>query len=223
MEHNIKSIPRLIAKLTYMKKMLLWLGVAVAFAGCKKEEQAGVDPFAVNDYMPGTTGSYWIYQEYRGDTLGNFTAYGTDSAYITADTTIGGVRYVSFYGLPLMDIGAFKDSAQQFFSPDGELLLADPEQTGVLLRDTIHLSSSEKIVTETFMEKDVAINCPAGNFTAQQCKMRIAYSDVFAVNNRTYIAHSYVKNVGMVLHHAFYSTNPNMVYECRLLRYHIQQ
>lgn len=73
-------------------KTFLALVIVITFVSCSKDAAIPQNnsAAAIPNYIPMTVGSYWVYDWYVVDSLGNATPqFITDSVYIEADTIIG--------------------------------------------------------------------------------------------------------------------------------------
>jgi hypothetical protein len=71
----------------------------MVLCSCKKEkpESEQTPDNTTPDYvLPNTVGSYWVYEKYNVDSLGNENYLSVDTLFITGDTIINGYTYTAF-------------------------------------------------------------------------------------------------------------------------------
>ena len=199
----------------------------VLLSSCHKENTGNQAPEP--DFVQLNTGNYWIYSFYKVDTNGVETLLpDTDSAYISGDTLINGIRYfIKITGdFPLKESDAMPMYSQKTFLRDssgylvnevGFILFARDNFSTVIRTDTIEgLLWSEYRMTG----KDSLVAVPAGNFNTRT--MAVAYYPLnpdypWGVRRTVNV---YGEGVGLIKYtYALYS-QPSY-YEARLLRYSV--
>jgi|ERR1043165_134430 hypothetical protein len=203
-----------------MKTLLSLLLMAVLLAGCVKPQTN--NPFKAEEYLPGQNGSYWIYQMYVSDSLGNFTAQGpTDSAaVVNMQGYVSDTRKV-IWRIPSFSTGEYVANGANLYDPDGNLIMADPATTGIIEKDTISMNTDPDFIWESRMVRDLPVTVPAGSFVSHQYRKQITWSRYFIPGAENYIGYNFVKGVGLVSIRTFYYNQPNLLVEYRLVRYNI--
>nr|MBC8147027.1 hypothetical protein [Bacteroidota bacterium] len=149
-----------------MRKLII-LGVLsiILISACKKSDEIIIkdpEPVPTKNYNPMSIGSYWIYQHYEIDTLGNETQLSvTDSVRITGDTLINSLNYRIYKGTKPNQwnvLYMLRDSGDYVVASDGLIYLSKSNFVDTLNKGIIGLMSfSYK------MEQPVAaITVPAG-------------------------------------------------------------
>lgn len=222
-------------KHVFVPVMLFAVLPAVLFNSCKKdkdEEPApnpgnGNSSTTITYSFPMTTGSYWIYQHEKLDSLGNIIDAGAiDSVFISGDTVIGsntykkygrvtgpGTAWYPFYaGLPVL-----RDSAGYQVSPDGSFIEYNN------LTDTLDSSSTPGLIESYYAmnSPDSMLVTPAGTFQT------VDYRGTHHITAANYpystirYTHQFLGNgVGLVQASLFYFSSPWYM-RIRLIRYHI--
>lgn len=209
-----------------MRKLII-LGVLsiILISACKKSDEIIIkdpEPVPTKNYNPMSIGSYWIYQHYEIDTLGNETQLSvTDSVRITGDTLINSLNYRIYKGTKPNQwnvLYMLRDSGDYVVDSDGLIYLSKSNFVDTLNKGIIGLMSfSYK------MEQPVAaITVPAGSFNV------VNYQGTYDANNPpsgvTYPRFQnnyYTDGIGRIADSYFYYSNPKY-YERRLVRYHIE-
>ena len=156
---------------------------AVLFFGCKKSETDLPTPI-----MPGnesqsftwnhTAGSYWVYQWYLMDSLGNATLHGSpDSIIVLGDTIINGHTFTRFY----QDHLIFQPS--EFYQRDSSGFIVDHIGNIQFSYNTFNDTVSENEVGGWFINYSVLgaeileVTVPAGDFNVFQKRIAIDFID----------------------------------------------
>jgi hypothetical protein len=203
-----------------MKKYLLLLLVPLIVISCKKNPGNPVVPVSSEQYFPPKAGNYWVYEEFKGDTLGNFldTHGVSDSIYCVGDTSISGKTYHVFcdfvntyYWL------IWRDSSGYMVDQSGRIQFSAQN-----LSDTLRTDSSFNLTVKYKMINNIAVSTPAGSFNTLEYRGIITSSSAIVINPKYYYAYNYSLNTGMVMFHTFYLNAPNGIIENRLIRYHLE-
>ena len=197
---------------------------------CKDKDDDATSnlPTPAIEYFPLTVGSYWVYDWYSIDALGNEEPYPLyhDSIYISGDTVIGGLTYSIMEGTHFnSDFRSFyRDSSGFLVNGEGgvPLFTTTSEQVQLGL-DTIFIDSEPFAIVDTKMQPTAtSITVPAGTFA--DCLTATTFVTSFDPNYPHGVREQpyyYAKGVGRILHRiAFYST-PGY-FESKLAKYHIE-
>ncbi|MCF8296973.1 MAG: hypothetical protein K9J13_05440 [Saprospiraceae bacterium] len=208
-------------------KNLIVLGaiLIILISACKKDDEIIVtdpDPVITKNYNPMSIGSYWIYDHYEIDTLGNETLLTiSDSIRITGDTLINGQSYKVYMGTKTSQWSVqymLRDSADYVVGSDGIIYLSKSNFTDTLGKGIVSFMTYSYKMEQTV----AAITVPAGSFNV------VNYQGTYYANNPpptvTYPRFQnnyYADGIGRIADSYFYYSNPKY-YERRLVRYHIE-
>jgi hypothetical protein len=206
------------------------------FSSCNKDEMETNEGYvSPPSYMPLTIGSYWVYDIYRIDSLGNeVKLQRVDSLTIKGDTLINNQFYFVYgganYPFPYYEY-YLRDSLGYLVDNSGHIHFSTTNFTDTLYSnweikpngDTLNHRFSMMGTTEK------NINVPAGSFTTLDYRSTFENFDLPLTDpERIIVNHVYKsEGIGTVLSAlVFLETNsvPSYVYyEKRLIRYHIQE
>jgi len=213
-----------------MKHSVLFVFMSmVLFLACKKENKDNQDEIPGPDYTPLLIGSYWVYDHYEIDTLGNETKLSySDSVRVDRDTLIRGNTYYvltgtnhpvhSQYGI----VSILRDSSDYLVNHLGSILFSSENFTDILYQ-TNSIVDQDTLYTSSYkMEKPVnPVVVPAGTFDVLNYKGTIHITHpVNGIVNPRYIHTMFAPSVGKVLETYIFLSSP-MVFEKRLNRYFI--
>lgn len=215
-----------------MKQLLMsaaLLGLLVA--GCKKEEEPLVNQPVPNPvpqsiaYFPLDSGSYWVYEHIRIDTNGNETFMQTDSARVVGDTIIGGNTYtiIRDFGFAAGDLFV-RDSANCIVSSNGAIFIAANLQGQQIAVETVStVAGPAMIITDSMDVGNYPVSLNSGNYSTLQRNTTLRYliPPTTAQPHAPYRT-NFATGIGMVRNQYIYASQPHLLYERRLLRYHIQ-
>lgn len=152
-------------------RFLSYAIMLLAFMACNKTDDT--NPIIEKDppnYFPMTTGSYWVYNTYDIDSLGNEELKGeNDTIIITGDTIINGNTYKRFYGKIYYwgspDESYYRDSSGYIVKVNGNIIFSNSNFSDTLYSDYIPHDTSANWHFYTQMEPcNEEIILPAGVF-----------------------------------------------------------
>lgn len=221
-----------------MRKILLFAMIALLFVACEDDLNTDDDPQITTEepdnYFPMSIGNYWIYQEYEMDINGLVTeTQHIDSTIITRDTVINNYTYFVLEGIQYpysnwRELAILRDSSGYLVNPDGRIDFATENFSDTLYTyvqyENIELQTDTIYSAFAMMEKPAdSITVPAGTFDALNCRiMYTSPSGVFGDNDPRSNYTSFGNHVGKIISTYFYA-NSSLIYEKRLIRYHINQ
>ncbi len=201
----------------------------VLFLACKKENNDNQDEIPVPDYTPLLIGSYWIYDHYKIDSLGNETQLTySDSVRVDRDTLIRGNTYYILTGTnyPVNNqygiVSMLRDSSDYLVNHLGKRLFSSENFTDILYQ-TNSIVDQDTLFTSSYKMEDPVdpVVVPAGTFDVLNCKGTIHITHpVNGIINPRYINTMYAPSVGKVLETYIFLSSP-MTYEKRLNRFFI--
>ncbi len=218
-------------------RILFALALTIAlFASCKKDNNDDTNQETPNpvtkNYFPLKIGNYWVYEQYKIDTLGvAISTNQIDSVIITRDTVINNNTYFVLEGINYPFNGGnwgivqiSRDSSGYLVNQHGDILLA-PNRIGDTLATRVQLigATDTMFVLYGFMEQTpTPITVPAGTFNVIDYKISTEYYQPAppGITSPRYSHNMYGENVGRVLSSYFFFSSPSY-YEKRLIRYHV--
>jgi len=210
-----------------MKTKLFFASVLLTFIfSCEKENELITCSSPIDKtYFPLTVGSYWIYQWYRVDTLGNETLLenSIDTVRIVKDTLIGNYQYAvqeeqySLTSSIKFNRHFLRDSVGYLVNLKGEILFS---VTNFI--DTLSVINDVTYKINYFMASDTfTINNSAGIFECLNYQGQV----IPLIGNfdwtERYLNNFYAKEVGKIQETTFYFSSPNIL-ERRLIEYRIE-
>jgi len=205
--------------------------VVLFLMSCEKDIEVPTSPTSTispssTGYMPMTPGSYWVYDWYVIDTLGNKTlATLRDSVYIVGDTVIGTSTYAvqegSYFGGSVTR-QFLRDSSGYVIDETGRIFFSETNYT-----DTLHIWSSTTGETTGYLKMNGigdSVSVPAGTFSTLNAEFIVVNNigswpcvGTFDIHD-----HQYADNVGKVRSTFQLVSSPACTkYEQRLISYHI--
>lgn len=178
-----------------------------------------------------TVGNYWIYENYKIDSVGNESKMEQiDSVFIARDTLINGNSYFIFMGTnyPLSNkikqIAILRDSLHYLVNHEGLILFSSENYSDTFvtriqtsLEDTIYISYYK--MTNHLIQFSV----PAGTFEVINYQGEINYiHTIQGIDNPRYCDNYYAKGIGKVFSSNFFLFQAGHM-EKRLVRYQVCQ
>ncbi|MCU0432288.1 MAG: hypothetical protein MUC87_02405 [Bacteroidia bacterium] len=214
-----------------MKKLIIGaVSLCLLTVACKKEEDT-IIPQTQNPgvtqsvaYFPLDSGSYWVYEHYRIDTLGMETYNNNDSTFITGDTIIGGntysiLRNIGFYPL----VQYCRDSANCIVNEKGEIIFSANLQGQLIRTDSIFSTVSLFIIVRDSMDNgNFSLSLNSNTYNTLQRSTRVQYMFTQLPQFHSPYLTNFAPGVGLVRNQYIYSSSPHLLYERRLIRYHIE-
>jgi hypothetical protein len=213
-----------------MKKISHFLPILlliVILSSCKKDDSGNQTPTTYPDFGQLKPGNYWVYQQFRIDTLGNETALNVfDSCYVEKDTLINGNIYHKVFRpsiFPGNDIGYWRDSLHYIVTSSGKVVFSSQDFASVfdLHYITANTDTIAKVITK-MDDKNLMVSTPIGNFITSNYKVSYNMYPAWSFNgSKRNINVRYAENVGIVIETLpFYASDPNYT-ERRLVRVHL--
>jgi hypothetical protein len=206
---------------------------------CKKNNTTHVTPPPVDspivypDYMALKPGNYWIYQDYRLDSItGTAHALGTfDSSYVEKDTVISGKTYhkymdrMAMIGSVVYNTYFFRDSLSYVVNETGYIMFSSSDFTDTFAvrysyPDLSHPDTLKVIEMMGFQNATTTVN--AGTFMTSSYRQMWFLPPSLPYGPMREYDYTCAKGIGMIRKTTgFYISTPDM-YERRLERYHVQ-
>ncbi len=199
---NIPSQWPFLSKTIIMKKLLMLTVLSLFFVSCKKEKNTANSTSEEPSYHYITsTGSYWVYDRYQIDSLGNeILVPGKDSIVIAGDTTINGKVYFKHVGASAWY------SNQAHFERDSTGYIVDEHGAILYSFNNVAITLNSAPDGQFFIANKLDLNeNMTTNFGLKNAAVRyaeISMNDGSPVNNcgdlsmRFY--HYYVSGIGMI-------------------------
>ena len=213
-------------------QLLLGLFLVLGISSCKKDvaiPQAPTNPTSSGTYIPMTVGSYWIYDWYDVDTLGNTTPLNvTDSISVSGDTIIGlNTFYVmeEFWHNQIIPARKFyrRDSCGSLIDTSGNVYFSSTNLTDTLF---IGYETSSELGYYKMTDINKMVTAPAGTFSTMNAAfIFVNLLGTWPCWGKFYVSDKqYAKNVGKV-RQSFIFNGPNgpicFIHDRRLRTYHI--
>jgi hypothetical protein len=217
-------------------RIMLFAGLillSVIIACEQKKDVTALPDDSQPDYFPMTTGSYWVFNSYKIDSLGNeFLVSENDTVSIIGDTLIKGREYLIFFGKKWNALSVSKslsflrDSAGYIVNEAGEIVFSAQDLENVLYDsyeivddDTLYYYFSRMEIYQHEMTLagahfDSLLNCTF-NVLGYTSGNELIRKDT----------NLYAPNVGRVIRQYCYLSqwlNEKYSYEERLIEYHIE-
>ena len=209
----------------------LLLMTAIIYSCSKDNTSVPAPTPSINypNYSHLKTGNYWVYEQFKVDSLGNATAQNIfDSCYIAGDTVVKGKKYAIFvkpyFESPFLPtITLERDSLHYIVNENGERLFSSQDYSNNLMTGfyTTIFDTVYKIVRK-MTDKNTIFSTQAGSFSTSDAQdILYMYPSYSYAGNIRYMHTRYSENVGIVTETLpFYISLP-YYYERRLVRYHI--
>ena len=144
--------------------LILMLGIV----SCKKEETADPAPEKPVNYMPLTTGSYWVYDTYSIDSTGKEILFReNDTITIVGDTVLNGKTHKIFHGIYVSDAYRkkyYRDSSGCILL-NNKVIFNSNNFTDTLYKKVEYISDKVWFTSYILMKKvDKSVIVPAGNY-----------------------------------------------------------
>lgn len=210
-----------------MTKPTLFFFLMIAFFSCKDDDTTPGE--MIDDvlpvYTPLTTGSYWIYEWAKIDTLGNETLMTTrDTISILGDTLINGNTYAILDGTYLGSQSRqfHRDSLGYLVNSNGQVLFSESNTDELLHTDSIPSGISPFLVREYRMEGNVTtIDASVGTFDCLNYQGKYIPLDPDYPHGIRYSNVYYADGIGDVESLIFYYSSPDNLIR-RLVEYNIE-
>lgn len=201
---------------------------------CEKDDNDAIEPsIETPNYFPKTTDSYWVYNTYEIDSLGNEVLISeNDTVRVTGDTIINGFEYKVFLGKnyfssTVLSEKFYRDSAEFVISSDGSKVFSQENFTDTLfsepipnIQDTLFFRFSKM---EIYLEE---LSLPMGIIDSLlNAKLTFIYwkSEEKLVANLNYL---YAPNMGRIVRQYTYASGfyeSRKYYEERLVDFYIEK
>ncbi len=209
------------------------VGICLLFVlfSCTKNPPENNSVNHENNYYPLTTGSYWIYNTYKIDSLKNETLVSqNDTLNIIGDTNINGYQYKIFFGKvwPFFELKPeryCRDSLGYIVDASGKILFSSNNFTDTLsqesiptIEDTLYYEYSRM---KQFSEK---VYLQSGTYDSVLNLERIFIYWNIPERLTVRLKSLYAPNVGCILRQSLVSNeylDRKEFYEIRLAAYHI--
>jgi hypothetical protein len=216
-----------------MKKNVIFLFVlafSILLFSCKKDKDSAQPTYP--HYADFAAGSYWVYQQFIVDSLGNATATNNlDSCFVEKDTIIDGQTYYKYfrpvpYSYSQTGYGYMRDSLNYIVAPGGFIMFASQDFKTVFYSHYNVLDNANHdtlYYAYTKMEdKDLAITVPAGTFVTSDYRTTYNMYPIWSMAGAKRSVHKrYAENMGVVTETLpFFASDPKYT-ERRLIRYHV--
>lgn len=215
----------------YLAIVLLSLTFGIFMFSCKKEKETekSIPPVTYPNYSKFNVGSYWIYQQFKVDSLGNAIPTNVfDSCFVEKDTLINGQSYVKTYWptqfWPHYPFIIVRDSLHYIVSSNGAILFSSQDFHTVFSMDYSIIPDFDTLyqVITKMEDKDISVVTPAGTFVTSDYRKTFNYYPGLDFNGKHRIMHKrYAENVGVITETLLFYTSDPTYTERRLVRYHI--
>jgi hypothetical protein len=178
-----------------MRPSLIFSFLIVLAASCKKDPDPVIPP--VQEPVPlflleASQGSYFIYEWYQVDSLGNETSLSiTDTVYFSGDTIINGNSYAiqagTYFGSPR--VAFIRDSLGYIVTSSGNILFSYVNNSDTLR----NVSNSMNDIYMMTKKNNAAITTVAGSFTTYDQQVHYYRADGTPMTNcdSVWISHSH--------------------------------
>jgi len=215
-------------------KLLLGFFLMAGILSCEKNENKSDVPKPKKaDYFPLGTGSYWVYNTYIIDSLGNETLKSeNDTLSIIGDTTINGNTYSIFYGKRYgvstsLEKRFYRDSLGYIVNEEGKIVFSSDNFTDTLdIKYTPDMENPMYYQFKMMKKVEDKITLPAGVFdSVLNSRLSVYYYNplIEHLRDNDYL---YAPNVGKILWQYFYYggfVNRKSYIEERLVAYKIAE
>jgi hypothetical protein len=214
-------------------RILVGMYLLIVLVACNKESNVTIPIVKEPTYYPLTTGSYWVYNTYKIDSLKNEELISeNDTTAIIGDTNINGHQYKVFYGKKyghgsIKTEKYLRDSLGYIVDSNGEIVFSQTNFTDTLYSlvipydmDTLYyeFTKLQSVADEKIL--------PAGAFdSVLNNQLKFVYWK--EPNKPTFnLDNLYAPNVGKILNQNCYAgmyLQDKSYYEERLIKYFIAQ
>lgn len=214
-------------------RILVGMYLLVALVACQKESDV-INPVIEDPtYFPLTTGSYWVYNTYKIDSLKNEELISeNDTTTIIGDTNLNGYQYKVFYGKEYGFSGSktekyLRDSLGYIVNSDGNIVFSQTNFIDTLYSETILTQTDTAFIffTKMFTYSN-HISLSVGDFDSLlNCQMKV----VFCQDPNRYVSildNLYAPNIGKLIDQYGYTSQlleQKTFYEERLINYYIAE
>ncbi|MCF8367948.1 MAG: hypothetical protein K9G76_02820 [Bacteroidales bacterium] len=203
----------------------------LVFTSCSRDEDTTINqPETTDSYIPLHIGNYWVFDQYKIDTLGIETLMDTyDSLVITGVESINGKSYYVFEGTWLSGpeltdtVYMLRDSSGYCVDPLGWIHFTDQNFVDTLETFTMVSLNNDTLYESYYkvLPDPQIVSVPAGEFEALNYQGTIfTHNPNQGVPPFRYKDQYFTNNVGMVLDTYFYLGSPVKM-ERRLKNYFI--
>jgi hypothetical protein len=215
------------------------LVVLLSTYSCQKEQPVPAAPES-SKFLPMSIGSYWVYETYVVDSLGNESLLPYhDSLIVTKDSIVNGIKYKVVEGTQFFSSGwkilaLWQDSAKSLVNVNGTVLFAENRINDTINSMVACVSPPDTLFTLfTIMENpSYTVQVPAGLFQVLNAKQMIKTFDMHGSSGSQ-------NNPKTMVNNQYYAPNVGLISDCWafasqyyelgkyhkrvLLRYHIAQ
>lgn len=214
-------------------KILVILVLALMAGSCSKDNNNNNTSIVPADfgYIPFYPGNYWVYEQYKIDTLGNETLLDTyDSVAITGTKNVAGITYLVFEGTWPMGqnnsdtVLLLADSIGYYVDPTGWIHFSESNFVDTLASST-YVVNGDTLYESCYKMQNgpQSVTVPAGTFYV------LTYLGTIHISNPApyvpevrYKDKLYARNVGLVRDTYYYLSSPDR-YERRLKKYYVDR
>jgi len=212
------------------KTSLAILSILITISACDKKNNDSLGPEQSADYLKLKPGNYWIYNEFMLTDTSENDEHITDSVYVEKDTMINGLTYSKLvkpnhWVQPGEFINYLRDSYGYIVNHHGAILFSATDFSNIFNTAYQRLGADTVArVISRMTDKDFAVSTPAGVFLTSSFTRSFTMFPKFDSLQQTITYHTrFAKDVGMVTETlAIFSAAPNVRWERRLVRWHIQ-
>jgi hypothetical protein len=222
-----------------MKKLIIPIIALTVFASsCKKEIIEKCEPIVIKEseqsyksYYPLAKGSYWIYQHYKVDSLGNEEALNTfDTTSVIGDTIIKGLKFyiVKSSNKPTGNYTQYLRDSLNFTVFNNGKIKTCPSNFLDTLNSGVYLTNGDTLFTVyQKVDKYQNINLPIGSFVGLNIPHYFTSYSLYGLHSGK-IKYSdneiYAENIGKIISTYRYLGGYSMYkqyYERRLVEYNL--
>jgi len=217
-----------------MRKLIVFSILLIVFISCKKDndssEPENTPPTVQASYFPMTFGNYWVYENYKIDSLGNEELLTEiDSLVITKDSIINGKKYFVIEGISYpfntwKIQGIYRDSAGYLINHLGKKLFCNNQSNDTLYTYANYNNQNDTVYSFylRMTDSEYTLEVPAGSFS----KIMKSEGSYYLYNPNNENIHSdildyyYAPSIGKIQYNWKYASAPWRG-EKRLLRYSV--
>ncbi|MGB0404194.1 MAG: hypothetical protein ACPGEG_08865 [Salibacteraceae bacterium] len=213
-----------------MFRILVFAFILVSISSCKKDKvlEPNCESDLDSNYFPLSVGSYWVYDSYKIDSLGNEVKEKYQGRIeVVSEINIGGINYKSLYaeGIYLGKTNPLhvRDSSGYIVSDQGEVLMSYRHFNKVLESGIDSTSQGEIIVRKSSVMYENQIKSTAlGTYGTLENKMSFMLYEKYPGASSTF----YANGVGIFIKQVHYThpwINEKSYLEYRLVDYRIRK
>lgn len=208
-----------------MKRVILLIALlGFIFTSCTKDDVDNpTNPVSSTDYMQLQIGNFWVYENYRFDSLGNEIVIGDpDSLVITGDTLIRGKLYYKKLSVIQGYTSYLRDSSGFLVDDLGKIIFSEKDFDNILRVDTI--GPNLAYVEYKMVEGDTIINIPMGSYPSLDYRGTVTSLQPDYPHGTQYTYIFWADGLGMIKSSAYYYSNPALRIGQRLKAFgHVEQ